>query len=201
MTSWDERFRAGEYPTDPDPSPVLRRHVESFPEGRALDVATGTGRNAVFLAEQGYRVDALDQSRVGLEVARGNAAERGVADRVAWIQADASAHQFPESTYDVVTVSYYRVVDRLPDVAEALTPGGVLFVEHHLRSSDEVDVGPSGDRYRFGANELLHACLGLTVLYFETVTEEFEDGRRSATTRVVARNSCGQCQSYPAVER
>lgn len=201
MTSWDERFRAGDYPTDPDPSPVLRRHVDQFPEGRALDVATGTGRNAVFLAERGYRVDALDQSRVGLEVARGNAADRGVADRVEWIQADASAHGFPDSAYDVITVSYYQVVDRLPDITEALTPGGVLFVEHHLRSSDEVDAGPPGDRYRFGANELLHACLGLTVLYFETVTEESDDGRRSATTRIVARNSSGTRQSYPTVER
>jgi len=200
MSSWDERFRAGEYPTDPDPSPVLRRHVGSFPDGRALDVATGTGRNAVFLAEQGYDVDALDRSRVGLEVARGNAAERGVADRIEWIQADAAAYEFPASAYDVVTVSYYRVVDRLPDVVEALAPGGVVFVEHHLRSTDEVEVGPSGDRHRFGANELLHACLGLTVLYFETVTED-HDGRRSATTRIVARNSHGTRQSYPTVER
>ncbi len=201
MTSWDERFRKGEYPTDPDPSPVLQRYVDSFPDGRALDVATGTGRNAVFLAERGYRVDALDQSRTGLEIARKNAAERGVTDHVEWVQADVPSYRFPETTYDVITVSYYRVVDRLPDITEALTQGGVLFVEHHLRSSEEVDVGPSGDRYRFGANELLHACLGLTVLYFETVTEELKNGRRSATTRVVARNSRGTRQSYPAVKR
>ena len=51
MTTWDERFREGEYPRDPDPSPVLRDYVSEFPDGGALDVATGTGRNAVFLAE------------------------------------------------------------------------------------------------------------------------------------------------------
>ena len=95
MTTWDERFREGEYPRDPDPSPVLRDYVSEFPDGRALDVATGTGRNAVFLAEAGYTVDAIDQLREGLRIARENAAERGVADRRNPIQADVPAHVFP----------------------------------------------------------------------------------------------------------
>src|SRR6056297_3067583 len=100
MASWDERFRDGSYPTDPDPSPVLQRYVDTFPDGRALDLATGTGRNAVFLAERGYRVDGLDQSREGLRIARENAAAAGVADRTNWIQADVPTYAFPESTYD-----------------------------------------------------------------------------------------------------
>jgi SAM-dependent methyltransferase len=197
MGSWDDRFRTGEYPTDPDPAAVLERYVDTFPDGRALDVATGTGRNAVFLAEQGYRVDAVDQSRPGLEIARENAREHGVAGRVDWIQGDVPTYEFPDGAYDVITISFYRAVDRLADIEEALAPGGVLFVEHHLRSTDDVDVGPSGDRYRFGANELLHACLDLTVLYFDATTEERPDGRLAATTQIVARNTAGHSQSYP----
>jgi SAM-dependent methyltransferase len=196
MTSWDERFREGEYPTDPDPSPVLREYVASFPDGRALDLATGTGRNAVFLAEEGYEVDAIDRSREGLELARENARERGVS--VDWIQADATEYPFPESTYDVLTVSYYRTLDRLGDLKAALAPGGVLFYQHHLRSSDPVDVGPSSDRYRFRSNELLRACLDLTVLYYQERTEDV-DGRTSASVILVARNSTGGEQSYPRV--
>jgi SAM-dependent methyltransferase len=201
MTTWDERFRAGEYPTDPDPSPVLERYVETFPDGRALDIATGTGRNAVFLAREGYRVDAIDQSRVGLEIARGNAESHGVAERTNWIQADVPSFSFPEATYDVITISFYRAIDRLADIKNALADGGVLFVEHHLRTSDPVDVGPPGGRYRFGANELLHACLDLTVLYFDATTEQLEDGRTTATARIIARNTTGREQSYPEPER
>lgn len=77
MPTWDDRFRAGEYPQDPDPSPVLQRFVDTFPAGRALDVATGTGRNALFLASHGYEVDAIDQSRAGLRITRETARVRG----------------------------------------------------------------------------------------------------------------------------
>ncbi|AUV82728.1 SAM-dependent methyltransferase [Salinigranum rubrum] len=212
MTTWDERFREGEYPRDPEPSPVLRAVLDRFPAGRALDIATGTGRNAVFLAERGYEVDGIDQSREGLEITRERAAERGVDDRLSLTQGDAKEYDYPESTYDVVTISFFRTLDRLNDIKEALTPGGVLFYQHHLRSP-EATVGPSGDRYRFRANELLNACLDLTVLYYEASTEypeagegagagtdvdaERDGGRVSATATIVARNSHGGAQSYP----
>ncbi len=196
MTTWDERFRRGDYPADPDPADLLRQRVETLPDGRALDVATGTGRNAVFLADHGYEVDAVDRSRVGLETTREGARERGVADRVNLVQADLNEYAFPVDSYDVVTVSFFRVVDRLPDLRAALRDGGVLFAEHHLRTTDPVDVGPPGDRYRLAADELLRLCLDMTVLAYEAGREE-RDGRVAAVARILARNSTGQRQSYP----
>lgn len=196
MDKWDQRFSEGEYPTDPDPSPVLRAYLDAFPEGRALDVAAGTGRNALYLASEGYDVDALDQSSAGLEIIRERAAETGVTDRVETIHADATTYDFPERTYDVVTISFFRTLDRLGDIKAALKPGGVLFYQHHLQSSEPATVGPSTNRYRFQSNELLRSCLDLTVLYYEESTEE-RDERISATATVVARNSHGGTQSYP----
>jgi SAM-dependent methyltransferase len=198
MVTWDERFRNEEYPVDAEPSDLLKRFVATLDGGRALDVATGTGRNAVHLAGEGYDVVGLDRSVEGLRIARERATERGVEDRCEWVQTDLVEHEFATEAYDLVTVSFFRVVDRLMDVLDALRPGGILFVEHHLRTTGAVDRGPSGDRYRFGANELLHAALPLTVLHFETRTEE-RDGRRGAVTRVVARNTHGTRQSYPEV--
>jgi SAM-dependent methyltransferase len=199
MPTWDERFREGQYPTDPDPSAILREAVDGFPDGRALDIATGTGRNAVFLAEQGYEVTGIDQSEAGLEITRERAAERGVGDRLSLARADAKEYDYPEAAYDVVTISYFRTLDRLNDVKTALRPGGVLFYQHHLRSP-EATVGPSDDRYRFGANELLHACLDLTVLQYEASTERDGD-EVSVTAAVIARNSRGMSQSYPETHR
>ena len=125
MTSWDERFRDGDYPQEPEPSPVLRSMVGTFPDGRALDVATGTGRNAVFLAEAGYEVDAIDQSREGLRITRERAEQRGVADRLSVVCADATEYDYPENRYDVVTISFFRTLDRLNDIKSALKPGGI----------------------------------------------------------------------------
>jgi len=195
MSVWDERFRTGDYPMDPDPAPALVQYVDTFPDGRALDIATGTGRNSVFLAEQGYTVDALDRSRVGLEVARENAEKRGVADNCTWIEADALEYAYPEETYDVITARSFRILDRLTDIKAALKPGGVLYYEDHLRTSEGVDYGPS-DRRRLGANELLRACLDLTVLHYR----EFRDGEgdhRGAHAQVIARNSAGATQPHP----
>jgi SAM-dependent methyltransferase len=197
MTTWDERFENGEYPRNPDPSPVLRGYLDDIPNGRALDVATGTGRNAVFLANQGYTVDAVDQSRRGLEITGKNAADRGVADRIRPIQADIPSFEFPADRYDLITISFYRAVDRFPDIKEALADGGYLFVEHHLRSTESTPSGPSSDRYRFGANELLNACLDLTVLHYDATTEQRPEDKRRASARILARNSSGQRQSYP----
>ncbi len=199
MVDWDERFATGEYPRDPEPSPVLREYEPVFPDGRALDVATGTGRNAVHLAAVGYEVDAIDRSAEGLRITRERAAERGteVAARLNPIRADVPSHGFPTATYELITVSYYRAIDRFPDLIDALVPGGYLFVEHHLRSTDSTPSGPNSDRYRFAANELLHAGLGLSVIHYDEGTEERPGDRRRATARLLARRSHGARQSYP----
>jgi SAM-dependent methyltransferase len=196
MTTWDERFRAGEYPSEPDPSPILREYVDGTSTKRALDVACGTGRNAIFLAEQGYEVDAVDQSVEGLRITRDTAADRGVGERINLIQADASQFEYPETQYDVVTISFFRLLERLGDLKDALSQDGLLFYQHHLRSDPPAEAGPSTQRYRFRSNELLHACLDLTVLYYEESSERRE-GTLSATVEIVARNSHGGTQSYP----
>lgn len=199
MVDWDERFATGEYPREPDPSPVLRAYEPVIPDGRALDVAAGTGRNAVHLADVGYEVDAVDRSAEGLRITRERAAERGadVAERLNPIQADLTSHGLPREAYELITVSFYRAVDRFPDLVDALVPGGYLFVEHHLRSTDSTPSGPTSDRYRFAANELLHAGLGLTVIHYDEGTEERPGDRRRATARLLARRSHGPRQSYP----
>ena len=197
-TDWDERFAAGEYPRAPEPSPVLRAYEPSLPEGRALDVAAGTGRNAVFLADRGYDVDALDASAEGLAIVRERAADRGIGDRIETIQGDVSTYGFPTETYDLVTMSYFHTLDRFADLVESVAPGGYLFVEGHLRSAEPSPSGPSDDRYRFAANELLRAGLALSVCYYDETTTERPGDRRRATARLLARKSTGGRQSYPS---
>lgn len=197
MTDWDHRFRTGEYPHAPEPSPILAQFVDAAPDGRAIDIAAGTGRNAVFLADCGYTVDAIDQSREGLRITSERATTRGVGDRLNAIQADVPTYKFPRETYELATISFYRAVDRFPDIKDALVPGGYLFVEHHLRTAEPTPSGPSTDRYRFAANELLHANLDLTILHYDEAIEARNADKRRATARLVARKTTGSRQSYP----
>lgn len=189
---WDRRH-SGEFELPTGASALLERYIDDLPRGRALDVATGTGRNALFLADRGFEADAIDISRVALMKARKAAAVRSVS--VNWIQADLDEYVFPENAYDVITVSFYYFPDRLADLIAALASDGVLLYEHAVKSTDPVDYGPS-DRYRYDSNELLRAARHLTVLYYEEVTEEI-DQKTAATARLVARNSTGAAQRYP----
>lgn len=195
---WEERYRSGQFDPGEQPSRLLTEHVEWLPDGRALDLATGQGRNALFLAERGYDVQAIDIAPTALKAAKRRADNRGVT--VDWIAADIDEFEFPTETYDVITISYYYNFDRLPDIKEALSPGGVLLYEHHLRSSDPIDRGPSGDRYRMRSNDLLRSCSDLTILHYEETTTEV-DGRTGANVTLIARNTRGGTQSYPPLAR
>lgn len=184
-------------PSIHDVEPVLKTLLESLPPGRALDLGTGLGRNARALAACGWTVDAVDLSRAQLERARDRTARRdhdGVgqqAGEIAWILADVDSYAFPSDAYDLVTISYLDVRDRLPAVQTALKPGGILFYEHYLESpagypgSDpdpDQQPGP-GDHYRFAPNELLEACSDLRVLSYR---ESLVDGEPRVT--LVARD-------------
>jgi len=196
---WNEKYSTDEeFDLPDDPIPELARRIDTLPTGRALDVATGTGRNARFLAGEGYEVDAVDVSDEALDRAERAAEADGV--EVNWVRSDIDDFAFERGAYDVITVSFFAALERLPDITAALAPGGVLVYEHHLRSSDGVEIGPSNDRYRYPSNHLLHACLDLTVLHYEERTRLDDEGRTQAVATLVGRNSTGGAQSYPRLE-
>ncbi|SEH17160.1 Methyltransferase domain-containing protein [Natronorubrum sediminis] len=170
---------------------IRRSILEDESPGRALDVATGTGRNALALAAAGWTVDALDISRAQLDRARTNVAERSMSGTVHWILADVDSYCFRPRTYDLITIRFFDARDRLPAVLEALAPGGVLWYEHYLTAPD-VESGP-GAQYRFDSNELLAACSSLSVVYY---AEYRADGQPRVT--LIARNETDAPRRRPS---
>ena len=75
---WNDRFGRKEFAFGKEPNPFLKKHIRLLPKGKALDIASGEGRNAVFLAQHGFEVDAVDISEKGLKKARKLAREKGV---------------------------------------------------------------------------------------------------------------------------
>jgi len=184
---WDTRYREGSYRARTHPSPFVEAWLPRLPParlgGRALDVACGTGRNALRLAEAGFRVDAMDISGAALERAARSAAQRGL--DVNWIEADLDHARFERDAYDLITV--VRFTDRAlaPRLIEALAADGWLLYEHHLRTPRAVG-GPTGERFRLPPQALLHDFGSLRVLHYDEGIDEDPDGRTMALARLVA---------------
>jgi len=184
-TAWDRRYAAGDYEPRLAPSPFLEQWLpqvvrSSGAPGRALDVATGSGRHALRLAEAGFQVDAVDISMVALKQAEQAALDRGLT--VNWLCADLDEFR-PQPGYQLITVFRYRNQALWPLLAEALGDGGWVLVEHHLRTTAAVD-GPPSDEFRVAPGELLAAFGSLRVMYY---SEQIEEGDRPGTVNAVVR--------------
>lgn len=198
---WNERYRTDDYRHGDDPAAILTEAVEWLPDGRALDVATGTGRNALLLAEHGYVVDAVDISEEGLAIARRRAVDRDL--DVNWIQADLDTFSIPTDTYAVICVIGYYDTELLESLKEGLARGGILIYEHHLGPADIADRGPQTDEFRARSNEVLRGCLDLTVLEYREWSKTYDADATEIDPRVslVARNGLDGEAWYPPVRR
>lgn len=172
--NWDRRYAADEYVPRTRPTPFLLAWLDRVPVGRALDVATGTGRNAMALARAGFTVDAVDISAVAIERAR-TAAERRSID-VNWVVADLDTGTLPGDGYDLVAVLRYRNPALWARLAAALAPDGWILVEHHLRTTRSDVVGPGDDAFRLEPGELLEAFRELRVVHYSEAVEPTDDG-------------------------
>lgn len=131
--AWDERYRASDYVWTTEPNRFLPGLVDGLRPGRAVDLACGEGRNAVWLATQGWDVTGVDISSVGLEKAARLASDAGVT--CSWVLGDATTWQ-PDRAVDLVVVLYLQLpADQrraaLRGAAAALAPGGSLVVVAH----------------------------------------------------------------------
>lgn len=186
---WDRRYAIGSHGNREHPTAFLAEWEARLPRGRALDAACGTGRNSIFLAERGWRVDAVDISRAGLDRARAFAARRGV--EIGLIEADLeteSAHLLDGRRYDLIVLVRYVNRALLPRLADALADGGLLLVEQHLVTDADV-VGPRSPEHRFERNELLQAAVeqqALRTLFYRESLVDDPDGRRAALAQLAA---------------
>ena len=143
---WDERYRTKPQMWSGKPNPQLVREAGGLKPGRALDLGCGEGADAIWLAQQGWTVTAVDVSAVALERAQSHekaalaresvhAADGAIASRITWQQANLEQWQ-PEGTFDLVTSQFLHSQELawqgpLRTAAAAVKPGGTLLVVGH----------------------------------------------------------------------
>ena len=131
---WDDRYGDMEQLWSGEPNATLTTEMQGLPAGRALDVGCGEGADALWLAEQGWDVTALDVSRVALDRAAAQAAVRGV--KVRWLHAGLVEAAVQPASFDLVSAQYPALLRTEANVAElallaAVAPNGVLLIVHH----------------------------------------------------------------------
>jgi tellurite methyltransferase len=149
------------------PSTFLRQIFESaawqLRPGRALDIAAGKGRNALYLAERGFEVVAVDISNAALDVARLHAKEKQA--RINWQQLDLEQSGFPGGEYDLILNINYLQRSLIAKIKGALRPGGHVICETYL--IDQQLIGhPKNPQYLLTHNELLDHFRDFRVLYY-----------------------------------
>jgi len=179
---WNARYAQKELLWTAQPNRLFAAEVEGIEPGRALDVACGEGRNAVWLAELGWQVTGIDFSDVALGKAAELARARGV--EVEWVAADVLVHEPAPGAFDLVAVLYLQLphdelARALRRAARAVAPGGALIVlGHDTRNLTDGYGGPRDPSVLFTPADVVASIDDLVVERAETVerTVTLDDG-------------------------
>jgi SAM-dependent methyltransferase len=181
---WDRRYRRQGFALGEEPNPFLRKHIHLFPKGRALDLAAGEGRNAVFLARHGFDVDAVDISEVGLKKAKRFARDLGA--QIHTIRADLDDYLIEKKEYDLICDFYFLDRRLIPRIKRGLKKGGRIISETYLIDHRDLAVqGPKHARYYLKHNELLRQFNDFRILFYREGIFR-EGGRKKAIASLIA---------------
>ncbi len=144
---WDELYRSRGSVWSGEPNESLVKQMSGLPAGTALDVGCGEGADAIWLAQRGWRVTAVDISNVALERAKKSAIQGGekVAEKISWIRTDLTESVPADTTYDLVCAFFMHLPKAERDVlfrslTDLVAPGGSLLIVGHHPSDLDVPV-------------------------------------------------------------
>lgn len=192
LDRWNDRYSRGEETYGHKPSAPLPRAVAGVAPGLALDLACGAGRHAIYLAERGWRVVAVDGSSAGVELMLREARRRGVEARiearVADLETEPRAFGIEPERYDLLCDFHFLDRGLFPALLSGVRPGGLFVAAIHVE--DPREAAPHGFLLRPGELRDLVAGPGWEILH---VLEgpSAEEGHQHATAELIARKAAG----------
>ncbi len=160
---WNERLTASEPTFNTEPNAFLVRAASALEPGRALDVGMGQGRNAIWLARQGWDVTGFDPADQAVALARRLAEEAGVG--ITTEVAGAEDFSWGREEWDLVVLSYVTARPLIGTIREALRPGGHVVLEaYHVDSTAGASIGRG---VVYDSNELLELFSDFRILHYE----------------------------------
>ncbi|MGZ3710863.1 MAG: methyltransferase domain-containing protein, partial [Bdellovibrionota bacterium] len=176
-TAWDKTYARKDYVFGKDPADFLVKYVDSLPKGRALDLATGEGRNAVYLAKKGFLVEGVDISVVGLRKAKKLAAENGV--KIQTVNADLNKYHIKPASYTTIIVFFYLQRSLIPEIKAGLKSGGVVVFQNYTTAHLKNPGGSSMDKdYLLEPGELKKDFSDFEIIHYS----EENDGKNATAS-------------------
>jgi tellurite methyltransferase len=167
-----------------DPTPVLVETASRLPPGRALDLACGAGRNALWLAQRGWNVVAVDNSPTAIETLRLRALQLGVAVETRIADLDKASYTIEPAHWDLIALCYYLQRNLFEPCKRGLVPGGVMIAVALL-----VEPGKENSPFRLQPGELRSYFEGWEISHYR----EGRDAWHHAVAEVVARSPGDTC--------
>jgi len=173
-TQWDEKYSRPTFIYGKSPVPFLAENYQYIPfEGSVLDMGMGEGRNAVFLAQKGYKVTGIDISSVAVKKSYLLAQEFGV--KIKGVVASLSDYKIPPASFDAIVCFYYVDRSLVEKIKSWLKPGGILIYEAHTTREKAKNKTQKNDEETYlKEQELLKLFSGMRVLKYEEPLHEKE---------------------------
>lgn len=184
MPDWDERYRSGEHTTK-EPSPLLIKAINALKPGRALDIACGVGRHAIYLAEHGWQVTAVDSSRVGIEILRQRALELGLSIGGEVADLETGEFHIEPVAYDLICDFYYLQRDLFPSIRGGTKPGGAVVAAIHLNDGNP-QAKPQNPAFLLEPGELKTLFSDWEITYYQECPSD-EGGHHHDTAYLIVR--------------
>jgi SAM-dependent methyltransferase len=178
---WNRILTAPDPTFNTNPNAFLVRMIQGRRPGTALDVGMGQGRNAIYLAQQGWTVTGFDPADKAVAAALADAQKAGVKLTTAIVGDE--AFDFGQNRWDLIVLSYVGLRHLVDKVRNSLKPGGLVVIEAFHR--DALEQGSIGSGVVFDTNELLKVFDGLRIVHYEDTTAPGDFGLAKGETRVV----------------
>jgi len=159
--------------------PILLNYIKHVNVGYALDIACGVGRNTHFLAESGFNVDAIDLSDYALSQVKDD-------EKINKIEVDLDSYNLEVNKYDLIININYLSRRLFPQMKEALKSGGIMIFETFIVAHGDFN-NPANPEFLLHTNELLHAFIGLDIIYYEEKDDTNFRGEKIRVASMIAR--------------
>jgi tellurite methyltransferase len=184
LNGWNDRYRSHQRPAEDlatEPTPLLAATASKFAPGKALDLACGAGRNALWLAEHGWNVTAIDGASEAIEILQTRAAERSLKINAIVADLEKGDFEIEPSRWDFIAICYYLQRNLFEPAERGVVPGGVLLSIVHI-----MEPGEEESPFRLRPGELKKYFAGWEILHYHEGKAN-DAAHRRAVAEIVAR--------------